>query len=140
MPHTDPLEQSFDRFTLPTDIPDAAYWTKDGTFEEAVRRRAAARAQDEEARGYSPSHPAGRGWVPQSRDLGIPGEHLSFPTFSHDGVEYVFAKGTPQDVIAELGCGQVFTRERRVRFLDHLAFKGNVRAAAAQVNVSHETA
>ena len=42
MPHTDPLEQSFDRFTLPTDIPDAAYWTKDGTFEEAVRRRAAA--------------------------------------------------------------------------------------------------
>ena len=50
MPHPDPLEQSSlrqaqderNRFTLPTDIPDAAYWTKDGTFEEAVRRRAAA--------------------------------------------------------------------------------------------------
>ena len=52
MPHTDPLEQSFDRFTLPTDIPDAAYWTKDGTFEEAVRRRAAARAGDNPPSGH----------------------------------------------------------------------------------------
>jgi hypothetical protein len=34
----------------------------------------------------------------------------------------------------------VFTRERRVRFLDRLALTGNARAAAAQAGVSHETA
>ena len=33
-----------------------------------------------------------------------------------------------------------FTRERRVRFLDHLAITGNARAAAGHAAVSHETA
>jgi hypothetical protein len=56
-----------------------------------------------------------------SRDLGIPSEH---------GLA---------DPLAELGAGTVFTRELRVRFLDHLAFHGNARAAAARVGVSHET-
>ena len=37
----------------------------------------------------------------------------------------------PEDVVAASAGSEVFTRERRVRFLDHLAFKGNVRAAAA---------
>src|SRR6187397_2392906 len=34
----------------------------------------------------------------------------------------------------------IFTLERRVRFLDHLAINGNARAAAAHAGVSHETA
>ncbi|MBO9499970.1 MAG: hypothetical protein J7483_10990 [Novosphingobium sp.] len=34
----------------------------------------------------------------------------------------------------------IFTLERRVRFLDHLAVNGNARAAAAHVRISHDTA
>jgi hypothetical protein len=86
------------------------------------------------------SHPAGRGWVPLSRDLGIPSEHESTRALRQVvTVEHCFPDGTPDDPVAAVGCSAVFTTERRVRFLDHLAFKGNVRAAAALVAVSHET-
>jgi hypothetical protein len=54
-------------------------------------------------------------------------------------VIYEFPNGMPADPIAKIGGGSVFTRELRVRFLDHLAFQGNARAAAMRVGVSHET-
>lgn len=137
-------DQSYDRFTLPGDIPDASYWRDGDELADAQRRRDAARAEDaaeNAVRGYSASHPAGRGWIPQSRDIGLPREQPKFfPTYLHEGEEHEFPHGTPQDLVAALGCGQVFTLERRVRFLDHLAFQGNARAAARSVRVSHETA
>jgi hypothetical protein len=136
-------DQSHDRFTLPRDIPDAAFWAPGDTLADAARKRDAARAEEARERGYSAAHPAGRGWVPHSRDLGIPSEHESTRapgTVFHNGVEHSFPHGIPEDVVAATGHSAVFTTERRVRFLDHLAFKGNVRAAAALVGVSHETA
>lgn len=170
-----PAAPSADRFTLPGDIPDAAYWAPGDRLEDAVRRRDAARAgdaaksraftapakavarggaaalsaaagsgtrgNDPEGRGYAASHPAGRGWVPQSRDLGIPSEHAGGAPLNRTvTVEHVFPDGYPDDPVAALGHGSVFTRELRVRFLDYLAFKGNVRAAAMRVGVSHKTA
>jgi hypothetical protein len=96
-----------DRFTLPGHI------TSPDSIPASPRVTGRARPM---------THPAGRGWVALSRDLGIPAEH---------GVA---------DPVAALGHGAVFTRERRIRFLDHLAFQGNVRAAALRVGVSHETA
>ena len=89
---------------------------------DEVEARDDRRQEEDEDPGRAASHPAGRGWTPLSRDLGIPGEHGR------------------DDVVAALGHSAVFTRELRVRFLDHLAFKGNARAAAARVGVSHETA
>jgi len=157
MSDLDPSAQPHDRATLPDDIPDAFrnYIPKSPAAARALEQRiraareassepnasrgagggldsqahhspteapACAGADDGGERGQSATHPAGRGWVPQSRDLGIPGEHGS------------------GDPAAALGDSAVFTRELRVRFLDHLAFQGNVRAAAARVGVSHETA
>jgi hypothetical protein len=72
----------------------------------------------------APSDPTGRGWIPAARDLGIPSDH----------------DGAAVDPFATLVHKPVFTRELRVRFLDHLAFTGNARAAARHVGVSHETA
>lgn len=111
--------------------------------EEGACRAAPGHAAPEDTRMLS--HPAGRGWVPLSRDLGIPSEHASTARpgpVEHRTItiEHCFPDGSPDDPVAAVGCSQVFTRERRVRFLDHLAFKGNVRAAAALVGVSHETA
>jgi len=90
----------------------------------AARSQGATEAQPFIGNDEIGEHPRtpGRGWGPLSRDLGIPSEH---------GVA---------DPVAALGRRTVFTLERRVRFLDHLAFNGNARAAAALVNVSHETA
>src|SRR5690349_13945726 len=128
------LRASFDQFTMPRDIPDAAYWGPGDTLADAQRRRDVAPAEDE-ARGYATRHPAGRGWAPDSRPL--PREQRTcFPIYEHEGREYEFPHGTPEDLVAHIGCGQVFTRELRVRFLDHLAFQGNVRAAARLVRVS----
>ena len=50
------------------------------------------------------------------------------------------ATPAPTAALAALAGGPVFTSALRVRFLDHLAFSGNVRAAAARVAISRETA
>jgi hypothetical protein len=156
MSDLDPPAQPHDRATLPDGIPEAYrnYVPKSPaaarvleqriraareSFSEANASRGAgedlgpqahrspteapvcAGADHEAGRSQSASHPAGRGWTPLSRDLGIPGEH------------------GPDGPAAALGCSAVFTRELRVRFLDHLAFNGNARAAARRVGVSHET-
>src|SRR5688500_15542143 len=75
----DPLEASFDRYSLPNDIPDAAVSPCAGrdlgphAHRSPPEAPACAGAHDGKgARGYAASHPAGRGWVPGSRDLGIP--------------------------------------------------------------------
>ena len=179
-------QPKIDRFTLPRDIPDAAYWDAADRTPRAAQERARRQAEGDgegvspfppagggdgrrvtpvtggcesatsdtptpnpsreregDRRASSASHSAGRGWVPLSRDLGIPSEHESTGapgTVVLDGVEHCFPYGVPEDVVAAIGSSEVFTLERRVRFLDHLCFKGNVRAAAALVNVSHETA
>ena len=118
-PDRDPLQASFDKFTMPGDIPDAR--------------------GDEEARGYATAHPAGRGWVPEPRHEAPPNEGAP-GTVIYDGCEHSFPFGVPEDIAAACGESAVFTRERRVRFIDNLACKGNVRAAAALAGVSHETA
>lgn len=75
------------------------------------------------------SHPAGRGWVPVSRQRlpGEPPEPSSVDCFAAllDEAESPHA---------------VFTRALQVRFLDRLAACGNVRAACAFAGVSPHTA
>jgi hypothetical protein len=142
MSDRDPLEASFDRFTRPGDIPDTAYWRPGDTLADAQARRDAARAADAAERGYAVSHPAGRGWAPGRGDR-VPVEHVTTRAPGAvviDGETHEFPHGIPDDVIAAIGAGAKFDRERRVRFLDLLSLKGNVRAAAARVGVSHETA
>ena len=154
MPTRTSPEPAFDRFTLPGQIPDSTPVSPPrgggaggggpaSPDDARPRGRAphpnpspdgAGPGADPAAAGYTASHPAGRGWIPQSRDLGLPPEHDSAPLPPAGGA------GVPADGAGAIGHGQVFTRERRVRFLDHLAFHGNVRAAAARVAVSHETA
>src|SRR5690606_6708046 len=58
------------------------------------------------------SHPAGRGWIPASRDLGIPSEHPSTPVHEYRTItiEHAFPHGSPDDPVAAVGCSQVFTQ------------------------------
>lgn len=107
------------------------------------------------------SHPAqrsgfGRGWVPLSRDVGIPGEGDAawlLAQLEQEGAEPLHrpAGGPPPR------SGEVYpspaasgddwflrsdswTPERKVRFLSHLAEKGNVRRACLLTGMSHASA
>ena len=156
-------QSSFDRFTMPGQIPDDTPLTLAGGAGGGTVSSCAASntpspnpsRKREGDGGYTASHPAGRGWVPSSRDVGIPvprqarddrkhestgGSGRAPGSVWHDGVEHSFPHGIPEDPLAAIGHSEVFTMERRVKFLDHLAFTGNVRAAAARAGVSHETA
>ncbi|HEY6817537.1 MAG TPA: hypothetical protein VI168_18525, partial [Croceibacterium sp.] len=82
--------------------------------------------EEQPAPAAAPAPTAGRGLIPLSRDLAIPGEHPAAPALA----------ATP---LATIAGSAVFTRERRVRFLDHLAINGSARAAARHARVSHET-
>ncbi|OYW44398.1 MAG: hypothetical protein B7Z08_05940 [Sphingomonadales bacterium 32-68-7] len=127
MPDPTP-QQPYDRFTLPGDIPDyPALAVPPG--------------------GWSASHPAGRGWIPGSRDLGLPGE-LPPPRWGGAGcggsaagwAGHARDLALPHPTLSGEGAhAQIFTSERQVRFLDHLANTGNARAASARAGVSHET-
>ncbi len=115
-------------------------------------------------RDCAPSSPFGRGWIPASRDIGLPGDELCKGGTRHRGsagsarpepVEGPLFAELEQDCAAvlrqaqdERGLAQAgsavhpaaFTPDRQVRFLDALAAGGNVRAACARVGVSAETA
>jgi len=126
MPTRTSPEPAFDRFTLPGAIPDDPTRNTADRGDESPRPLAGG-AGGGRGRATGEAHP-----LTPSRER--EGEHpagTAAPPFP-------FAM--PGDPPAAVGHGQVFTRERRVRFLDHLAFMGNVRAAAARVGVSHETA
>lgn len=98
----------------------------------------------------------GRGWVPVSRDIGLPGDEASLlpPLEGRVGEVWpgagglAFAAGVeppPQPLPHGEGllAGQggfaddpVLTPQRKARFLDELSGHGNVRVAAARVGVS----
>ncbi|AOR76862.1 hypothetical protein [Novosphingobium resinovorum] len=85
----------------------------------------------------------GRGWVPASRDIGIPGEQAGASS----------ASGATERVREREGDGpRIFSSpspyvshtawdaDRKVRFLDQLSQKGDVRAACAFVGMSRTSA
>ena len=161
---SDPLEQSFDRFTMPGRIPDAS--------DPSWRLPPAERAADWLARGLV--HPAGRGWAPVAGSSGpvplgaafdeSPLHHPADGPPPRAGEDYAvrpapgkgpwpkgWLPGDPPvqcvdaDALgAELehdpaAATRLFDAAARVRFLDCLATLGEVRAAAARVGVSRET-
>jgi len=121
---------------------------------------------------------AGRGWIPASRDIGLPGE--SFPRLRFEGEggpggwrdddapfdaleERAADRRSAADTFGEregdgprtcpssagsssrhsasaTGSDNGWTPARKVRFLDHLSEKGDVRAAAARVGMSRQSA
>lgn len=84
----------------------------------------------------APSSPFGRGWIPASRDIGLPGEHENSPAdpglIFHDVP--LFA---PRPAALP---HSAFTPERRIRFLDALAGNGNVRGACEATGISPQAA
>lgn len=70
----------------------------------------------------------GRGWIPQSRDIGLPGEAVL-----GDRADGAGGYGAPLD-------GMRWTAAIKVRFLHCLAGHGNVRVAAAAVGLSRQGA
>ncbi|WP_260927231.1 hypothetical protein [Novosphingobium sp. 9] len=112
---------------------------------------------------------AGRGWIPGSRDIGIPGERVgassasyavqrdgeregdnprtcpSCPCQSEGEARPDIHSGPSLRWDDERGRGEavnarVWDAGRKVRFLHHLAEHGDVRAAAARVGVSRQSA
>ena len=146
MSSRDPLDESFDRFTLPGRIPDASdpYWRL-SPDEQANWR----------ARGLA--HPAGRGWTPiagsggpvplgggsdEGRVRPAPGKG-PWPQDWLPGdppVRFVDADALGYELEGDPAADmRKFDAPARVRFLDCLATLGEVRAAAARVGVSRET-
>ncbi|MEE4453824.1 hypothetical protein [Novosphingobium resinovorum] len=96
----------------------------------------------------------GRGWVPASRDIGIPGEQAGAPAEpgaterfrerEGDGPRIFSSSSDSSDssdddepVTAPL---HAWDASRKVRFLDHLSRKGDVRSACARVGMSRTSA
>lgn len=94
----------------------------------------------------------GRGWIPVSRDIGLPGGEAGAslpPGASEKSWERegdgpgIFSSSSASDLL-ESGLPFVshtaWDPARKVRFLDHLAGKGDVRAACAAVGMSRTSA
>jgi len=79
----------------------------------------------------------GRGWIPASRDIGIPGEGAAstFREREGDGPRF-FPSDLPETDLPHTA----WDADRRVRFLHHLADKGDVRAACGRVGMSRTSA
>jgi hypothetical protein len=111
----------------------------------------------------------GRGWIPVERDIGLPGEHIGAlpdeqgPTgaasplplaggagggFADSGDDALSGGEGPtpnpsrgrEGLHASAANHDSWTPQRKAAFLHHLAEKGNVRAAAARVGLSHQSA
>ncbi len=83
------------------------------------------------------SHPAGRGWVPASRDIGLPNDPVR--RRSREDQED-FAAGLAAGSTVEARDHRAFTAARQVVFCDHLSTTGNVRTACARVGIAPQTA
>ncbi|MFS0848148.1 hypothetical protein AB3M93_01605 [Novosphingobium panipatense] len=98
--------------------------------------------------GKAPAAPRfGRGWIPEARDIGIPGDPASADTASSttekpwqrvgDGprISSSFSKSGDPHVPHT-----AWDASRKVRFLHHLSEKGDVSAACARVGMSRTSA
>ncbi|MDT0508667.1 CHRD domain-containing protein [Novosphingobium sp. MMS21-SN21R] len=77
----------------------------------------------------------GRGWIPASRDIGLPGDEIESAhpqPLPQAGGEFA---GLPL-----LAPHNAFSPQRIAQFLAHLSLEGNVRAAALAAGVSAQTA
>ena len=119
-------------------------------------------SESSEANGSGPSYPTsfGRGWIPADRDIGLPGEELTTgsegaapPPLQGRGSggggsphEPSLVGKSPHPNPSPEGEGlrminhNSWTPARKAAFLHHLAEAGNVRAAAARVGLSHQSA
>jgi hypothetical protein len=117
-----------------------------------------------EASGSGPSYPTsfGRGWIPADRDIGLRGENVVRETargtaatgggggdsgldaalHGEAGPLHHRSDGPPPHAGEELRNinHNSWTPARKAAFLHHLAEAGNVRAAAARVGLSHQSA
>ncbi|EZP83607.1 hypothetical protein BV97_00792 [Novosphingobium resinovorum] len=83
----------------------------------------------------------GRGWVPASRDIGIPGEQAgaSSPSGATERVREREGDG-PRIFSSSPESHTAWDADRKVRFLDQLSQKGDVRSACAFVGMSRTSA
>ncbi|NLR71249.1 hypothetical protein HGI47_10220 [Novosphingobium sp. ERN07] len=113
-------------------------------------------ADTAKATAFEPSS-FGRGWIPASRDIGLPNDDLpprdaggqvdwagwarAERTKDSAGVPLPQAGGESKDTLsAAPSGGHSFTPLLIARFLEHLSRSGNVRAAALAAGVSQQTA
>ena len=95
----------------------------------------------------------GRGWIPGSRDIGLPGEERLSPLPPAGGAggghvgagaaldgEHALPPTPSRRREGEVSLALPFTPPRRVRFLNVLATTGNVRRACHEVGVSPQSA
>ncbi|WP_162789450.1 hypothetical protein [Altererythrobacter sp. ZODW24] len=114
-------QPDFDRFTMPADIP--------------VRERSCRAATPAQGDRDVKSHSAGRGWIPASRDIGLPNDPVRRRARQD---QEDFAAGLAS--ASEANNHRAFTPARQVSFCDHLSTTGNVRTACARVGIAPQTA
>lgn len=116
-----------------------------------------------EANNSGPSYPTsfGRGWIPADRDIGLPDDDLLAEAVGETAAARVDSRAPDRDTALRGEAGPLhhpadgspprageepranhngWTRPRKAAFLHHLAEKGNVRAAAARVGLTHQSA
>ncbi|MFT4055985.1 MAG: hypothetical protein QM681_15890 [Novosphingobium sp.] len=85
----------------------------------------------------------GRGWVPASRDIGIPGEQAGASSTSGATERVREREGDGPRIFSSPSphvSHTAWDADRKVRFLDQLSQKGDVRAACAFVGMSRTSA
>jgi hypothetical protein len=146
-----------DRFRMPGELPA---WNHP-CWRDAPSPYKAPEGAADHTRANHPAHPAGRGWVPGSREIGLPSDPLR-DAFSKAMQAFAALSGgeeppTPANGIepcwehedgslrsyppgSSLRQHHAFTPRRQVVFCEHLSASGQVRAAFAWAGISPMTA